>query len=90
MATYNAEITQKFLDEYKTFEYIEENLCEETNYKKLSQILGVSEYTLHRIFLFVRNYNLADYIRRRRLSMSALDLLDGKENKKVVNGAGAK
>ena len=25
MATYNAEITQKFLDEYKTFEYIEEN-----------------------------------------------------------------
>ena len=60
-------------------EYIEQNLCEEINYKKLSQILGVSEYTLHRIFLFVTNYNLADYIRRRRLSMSALDLLEGKE-----------
>ena len=60
-------------------EYIEENLCEEIEYKKLSQILGVSEYTLHRIFLFVTNYNLADYIRRRRLSMSTLDLLAGKE-----------
>lgn len=60
-------------------EYIEENLLEEISYKKLSQILGVNEYTMHRIFLFVTNYNLAEYIRKRRLSMSALDLLEGKE-----------
>ena len=59
--------------------YIEDNLCEEISYKKLSQILGVNEYTMHRIFLFVTNYTLADYIRKRRLSMSALDLLAGKE-----------
>lgn len=59
--------------------YIEENLCEEINYKKLSYILGVNEYTMHRIFLFVTNYNLAEYIRKRRLSMSALDLIEGKE-----------
>lgn len=59
--------------------YIEDNLCEEISYKKLSQILGVNEYTMHRIFLFVTNYTLADYIRKRRLSMSALDLIDGKE-----------
>lgn len=60
-------------------EYIEEHLLEEISYKKLSQILGVNEYTMHRIFLFVTNYNLAEYIRKRRLSMSALDLLEGKE-----------
>ena len=60
-------------------EYIEDNLCEEINYTKLSQILGVNEYTMHRIFLFVTNYTLAEYIRKRRLSMSALDLLEGKE-----------
>ena len=59
-------------------EYIENNLCEEINYKRLSQILGVNEYTMHRIFLFVTNYTLAEYIRKRRLSMSALDLLEGK------------
>lgn len=59
--------------------YIEDNLCEEINYKKLSQILGVNEYTMQRVFLFVTNYTLADYIRKRRLSMSALDLLKGKE-----------
>ena len=60
--------------------YIEENLCEEISYKKLSQILGVNEYTMQRIFLFVTNYTLGEYIRKRRLSMSALDLLEGKEN----------
>lgn len=59
--------------------YIENNLCEEISYKKLSQILGVNEYTMHRIFLFVTNYTVADYIRKRRLSMSALDLMKGKE-----------
>lgn len=63
----------------KLIEYIENNLCEDIDYKKLSQILGVNEYTLHRIFLFVTNYNLAEYIRKRRLSMAALDLIDGKE-----------
>lgn len=65
-------------------EYIEENLYEEKiSYKKLSQILGVNEYTMHRIFLFVTNYTLAEYIRKRRLSMSALDLLKG--NEKIID-----
>lgn len=60
-------------------QYIEKNLCEEINYKELSQILCVNEYTMHRIFLFVTNYTVSEYIRKRRLSMSALDLLEGKE-----------
>ena len=64
-------------------EYIETNLCEEISYKKLSQILGVNEYTMHRIFLFITNYTLADYIRKRRLSMAALELLEKKE--KVID-----
>ena len=72
----NKESNKRFND---LIEYIEENLCEEISYKKLSQILGVNEYTMHRIFFFVTNYTLADYIRKRRLNMSALDLIDGKE-----------
>ena len=63
----------------KLIEYIEENLCEEIDYKKLSQILGVNVYTMHRIFLFVTNYTVGEYVRKRRLSMSALDLIEGKE-----------
>ena len=76
----NKESNERFK---KLIDYIENNLCEEINYKRLSQILGVNEYTMHRIFLFVTNYTLADYIRKRRLSMSALDLLEGKE--KVID-----
>lgn len=72
----NKQSNEKFND---LIEYIEDNLCDEISYKKLSQILGVNEYTMHRIFLFVTNYTLAEYIRKRRLSMSALDLLEGKE-----------
>ncbi len=72
----NKQSNKKFNDLIK---YIENNLCEEISYKKMSQILGVNEYTMHRIFLFVTNYTLADYIRKRRLSMAALDLLKGKE-----------
>lgn len=60
-------------------EYIENNICEEMDYKRLSQILGVNEYTMHRIFLFVTNYTLAEYVRKRRLSMSISDLLEGKK-----------
>ncbi len=60
-------------------EYIEKNLCNEISYKKLSKILEVNEYTMHRIFLFVTNYTVAEYIRKRRLSMSVLDLIEGKE-----------
>lgn len=59
--------------------YIEEHLTEEIEYKKLAQILLVNEYTLHRIFYFVTNISLADYIRKRRLSMAAIDILGGKE-----------
>ena len=60
-------------------EYKEENLYEEISYTKLAQILGVNEYTMQRIFLFVTNYTLGEYIRKRRLSMSAIDLIEGKE-----------
>ena len=72
----NRQSNEKFTD---LIEYIEENLCEKISYKKLSQILGVNEYTMHRIFLFVTNYTLAEYIRKRRLSMSALDYQKAKK-----------
>ncbi len=72
----NKQSNQRFNE---LIEYIEKNICEEISYKKLSQILGVNEYTMHRIFLFVTNYTVAEYIRKRRLSMAVIDLLEGKE-----------
>lgn len=64
-------------------EYIEANLEEKIEYKKLAQILLVNEYTLHRIFYFVTNTSLVEYIRKRRLSMAAMDLL--KTDSKIID-----
>lgn len=61
----------------KLIEYIENNLDKEFEYKDLAKLLCVNEYSLHRIFYFVTNISLADYIRKRRLTVSCTDLLNG-------------
>ena len=53
---------------------IEENLTQDIEYKKLSQIVGVSEYSLQRIFIFLTNISLSEYIRKRRLSRAFEEL----------------
>ena len=55
-------------------DYIEDNLTEEINYKQLSKIVGISEYSLQRIFVFLTNVSLSEYIRRRRLSKAYEEL----------------
>ena len=55
--------------------YIEDNLTENIEYKELSKIVGVSEYNLQRIFNFLTNISLAEYIRKRRLKEAASELI---------------
>ena len=55
-------------------EYIEENLTEDIDYKKLAKIVGVSEYSLQRIFMFLTNISISEYIRKRRLSKAYEEL----------------
>ena len=54
--------------------YIEENLTENIEYKNLAKIVGVSEYNLQRIFTFLTNMSLSEYIRKRRLSKAFEEL----------------
>lgn len=61
----------------KLIEYIENNLDKELDYKNLAKLLCVNEYSLHRIFYFVTDISLSDYIRKRRLTVSCTDLLNG-------------
>lgn len=58
----------------KMIKYIEDNLTENIEYKKLAQIVGTSEYTLQRIFIFLTNMSLSEYIRKRRLSRAFEEL----------------
>ena len=55
-------------------EYIEDNLTEEIDYKQLAKIVGISEYSLQRIFMFLTNISIAEYIRKRRLSKAFEEL----------------
>lgn len=64
-------------------QYIEDHLTESIKYEKLAKILAVNEYSLHRIFLFITNMSIAEYIRKRRLSMAAIELLN--TNVKVID-----
>lgn len=56
--------------------YIEEHLTEEIDYSKISKIAYCSEYHFKRMFSFLSGISLSEYIRRRRLTLAALDLKD--------------
>lgn len=56
--------------------YIEEHLTEEMDYGKIAQLACCSEYHFKRMFSFLSGISLSEYIRRRRLTLAALDLKD--------------
>lgn len=58
----------------KAIEYIENNLENEIEYKKIAQILEMNEYTAQTAFLILCDISIADYIRKRRLSNAGYDL----------------
>lgn len=54
---------------------IEEQLTEEIEYKELAKIIGTSSYTMQRIFAFLTGITLTEYIRKRRLSNAAEEIV---------------
>lgn len=52
----------------KMIEYIENNLDSEINYNKLSKITNTNLFILERIFMFLTNMTITEYIKKRRLS----------------------
>ena len=56
--------------------YIEEHLTEDIDYREISKISYCSEYHFKRMFAFLSGISLSEYIRRRRLTLAALDLKD--------------
>lgn len=62
---------------------IEENLTNKISYTELAKIIGTSSYTLQRIFTFLTGITLTEYIRKRRLSNAAEELLS--TNIKIID-----
>lgn len=63
--------------------YIEENLDKEINYEIMARMLGCSVYEFSRVFSFVTGVTIAEYIKRRRLSVAAIELQTG--NEKIID-----
>ena len=63
--------------------YIEEHLTEKINYDELAKIACCSSYHFQRMFSYMANVPLSEYIRRRRMTRAAVDLQSSDE--KVIN-----
>lgn len=56
--------------------YIDQHIEEKINYNDLSRIMGVSSYTMQRVFSVIVGVPLSEYIRKRKLSCAAFDLMN--------------
>ena len=62
----------------QAMEYIEEHITEETDYEALGRIVCCSAYQFQRMFAFMSDIPLSEYIRRRKMSLAAVDLQRGR------------
>lgn len=65
--------------------YIEEHLGEEINLNEASKIACCSKYHFQRMFAYMADIPLSEYMRRRRMSLAAVDLQSG--DNKVIDVA---
>ena len=63
----------------RTISYIEEHLLDEIDYAKLGEIAGCSAYHYQRMFTYMAGVSLSEYVRRRRMSLAAVDLQSGEK-----------
>ncbi len=58
--------------------YIEDRLDEEVDYEAAARIACCSTYHFQRMFSFIAGVSLSEYVRRRRLTLAAFELQNGK------------
>ncbi len=61
----------------QSMDYIEEHLTGEIDYEQLGRIACCSTYHYQRMFTYMAGITLAEYIRRRKMSLAAVDLQGG-------------
>ena len=68
----------------QALDYIENNLSSDIDYYLAAKIMSCSEWEFRRIFSFLAQIPLSEYIRRRRLAMAAIDI---KKGEKIIDVA---
>ena len=59
--------------------YMEEHIKEKINLEEAGRIAGCSSYHFQRMFAYMADVLLSEYLRRRRMSLAAVDLLAGEK-----------
>ncbi len=67
----------------KAINYIEDHISEEIDYQQVAKVACCSTYHFQRMFAYMASISLSEYIRRRRMSLAAVDLQSGDE--KIVD-----
>ena len=67
----------------ESIDYIEENLDSEIDYDKAAKIACCSTFHFRRMFSYITNMPLSEYIRRRRMTLAAFDLQS--TDKKIID-----
>lgn len=65
--------------------YIEQNLADDINIEQAAKLAGCSAFQFQRIFVAVAGITVTEYVRRRKLTLAAIDLSSGKT--KVIDVA---
>lgn len=65
--------------------YIEKNLTDDIDFKKVARLAFCSEYHFKRMFSFLAGVTLSEYIRRRRLTLAAFELTNS--NVRIIDVA---
>lgn len=63
--------------------YLESHITEEIDYEKLGRLAGCSAYHFQRMFTYIAGVTLSEYIRRRKMTLAAVELQGS--NEKIID-----
>jgi len=61
----------------RAMDYVEEHICDDMTLADVSSVTTYSEYHFCRLFFYIADMPLSEYIRKRRLSLAAMELQGG-------------
>ena len=64
----------------EVIQYIERNLGEKIDYAEVARVAGCSQWYLQRMFMSITDVSISEYIRRRRLTLAAFDLINSNQS----------
>ena len=79
------EIDKQIQADYKNrinrvFEFIDQNLESDLSLNRISEIAFFSPFHFHRVFFSYFNVTISDYIRKRKFTLAAVDIVSSKVN----------